>query len=899
MKKRPTPQNDASSLPSAPWAMPVEEVARTLDVAASRGLSEDEARSRRAVFGANQLREAPSQPFWEILGRQLRSLITALLAAAAAIAFVFGDTHEATAIAVVIVINTSIGFFTELRAVRSMEALRHLVTLDTRARRDGRVVEIDASELVPGDVVLLEAGDMVPADIRLGETSLLEANESALTGESLPVAKSNQAVDRDAAIADRTGMVFCGTAIARGTAEGIVVATGMASEIGRIAHLVETATSDKTPVEKRLDALGRRLVGVTIVTAAVIAAAGVAAGRDLGLMVQTAIALAVATVPEGLPIVATMALARGMWRMARRNALINRLAAVETLGSTTLICSDKTGTLTENRMTAARLALPDAMIEIGDGADPFSLRGAAGKPFDRELLEGAVEVAVLCNDAEWSSAGRAEAIGDPLEIALLELGPKAAIDVAVLQERLRRIGVHAFTPESRMMATLHEESDGALVAVKGAPEAVVECCASVATSSGDQPMDAAARDYWSETNRAMAGDGLRVLALARKRVPSTDVDPFADLSLIGLVGLVDPPRAEVRNAVDACRRAGIRIVMVTGDQAGTARAIAESLGLTAGSEAIVIEGTALEATAPALSDEELRRAAIFARVSPEQKLELVSRHQKAGEIVAMTGDGVNDAPALRKADIGIAMGQRGTQVAAEAADMVLRDDAFSSIVAAIEEGRIIYGNIKKFVFYLLSCNVSEVLVLLLAPLVGLPLPLTPLQILFLNLVTDVFPALALGAGEGAESVMSEPPRDPAEAILTNADWLGIGGYAALLTASVLGSLITAQVWLGEGKRDAVTISFLTLAFAQLWHVFNMRDPTTTVVRNAIIQNPWIWAALALCTILLAAAVYQPAMATALDIGPPTAPGWLTVAVFSAIPVLVGQVGKRLRRRRRG
>jgi len=843
-----------SDLPTQPWALPSAGVADALGVRPGEGLSEAEAARRLAIAGPNRLREARPVSAWTILRRQVQSLVTLLLVAATAASFVFREWAEGIAIAAVILLNTGIGFATELKAVRSMEALRRLGTSSTRVRREGKVREVPAEELAPGDVAVLEAGDLVTADLRLLAASRLQVDESQLTGESLPVDKGAAPVPPETPLAERTGMLFRGTPVVRGSGEGVVVATGMATELGRIAALAEASGGERTPLEDRLERLGRTLGLVTIGIAALTTITGVLAGRGLFLMIETGIALAVAAVPEGLPIVATLALARGVWRMARRNALVNRLSSVETLGAVTLVATDKTGTLTENRMTLTKLA-----VEEGD-LPPES---------DAPAARRALEIALLCNNAD-------AAAGDPMERALLAAGERAGLDRAELLRRFPREREEAFDPATQMMATVHRAprppDTGFRVAVKGAPEAVLAAC----------DLAEEERRRWLDRNQKLAAQGFRILGLAERTAVSADESPYLGLSWRGLAVLEDPPRADARAAVDACRTAGIRVVMVTGDQAPTAVAVARAVGL-AGGDPKVVAGRELRRALEGSPEERLRllEADVFARVDPEQKLDLVTLFQQAGGVVAMTGDGVNDAPALRKADIGIAMGRHGSQVAREAADVVLKDDSLATLAAAIRQGRVIFGNIRRFVFFLLSCNTSEVLVVASAPLTDLPLPVLPLQLLFLNLVTDVLPALALGMGEGGPGVMERPPRDPKEPLLGRRQWLGIAGYAAVMTAAVFGALEGAFRGLHLGEPRAVTVAFLTLAFAQLWHVFNMG-------RSEVVRSPWIWGAVLSCSGLLLLAVYLPPLAAVLHLTPPGVEGWGLVAAASLLPLAVGK-----------
>jgi len=892
------------SIPNQPWANDSHKLAKDLCVAPEHGLDKAEVQSRQSQFGLNRLREAERRSAWEILLEQFKSLVVLLLVAAAAVSFVFGEWIEGIAIVVVVLINAAIGFFTEIRAVRSMEALKEMGRVTTKVRRRGQVREIGAEKLVPGDIVLVGGGDIITADLRLMEASKLQANESALTGESVPVSKQVVPLAADTPLAERANMLFKGTAVTRGAGEGVVVATGMETELGQISSLVDEAEDETTPLEQRLDQLGRKLVWVTLAIAAGVALIGIVQGKELFLMIETSIALAVAAIPEGLPIVATIALARGMRRMADRNALVNRLAAVETLGGTNVICTDKTGTLTENQMTVTRLAIASGAIEVsGEGlarAGEFSRNGDAVDPAGDGLLGQALEVGVLCNNASLPDQEPEEdddsTIGDPVEVALLVAGDKAGLHRPELVDQMPEAREEAFDSDTKMMATFHKKQDQFRVAVKGAPEPVLDACEVLLTNEGPTELTDDLRQSWLDRNGEMAEQGLRILALATKTVDSTEAGPYEKLEFLGLVGFVDPPREEVKEAITACQEAGIQVVMVTGDQPVTARNIGRAVGLVNGAETAVIHGRELQAMAAASAEEQRRilKAPILARVSPKQKLDLIGVHQQHQATVAMTGDGVNDAPALKKADIGIAMGQRGTQVAREAADMVLKDDAFSTIVVAVEQGRVIFDNIRKFVLYLLSCNISEIMTVGLASLFNAPLPVLPLQILFLNLVTDVFPALALGVGEGDPHIMKRPPRDPKEPIMTRSHWYRMGGYGLLITMVVLGALALALMWLGMAQERAVTVSFLTLAFAQLWHVFNMRDRESNVLRNEITGNRYVWGALSLCTLLLLLAVYLPGLSDVLKVVDPGLSGWGLVAIMSLLPLVVGQVLKLIR-----
>jgi Ca2+-transporting ATPase len=879
-----------------PWTLSRDEILEDLSVAAEKGLGIAEVRTRRRRHGPNRLREHKRKSAWGILTDQFKSLILLLLAVAATLSFAFGEIIEGLAIVMVVAINAAIGFLTEFKAVRSMEALRRLGGISAKVRRQGQVREIPAVALVPGDIVILEGGDIVTADLRLTQASKLQADESALTGESVPVSKAIEPLAAEALLAERANMLFKGTAVTRGSGEAVVVATGMQTELGRISSLVEEAKEESTPLEKRLDQLGHKLIWVTLITAALVAVMGILAGKEIFLMMETAIALAVAAIPEGLPIVATIALARGMRRMARRNALVNRLSAVETLGATNLICADKTGTLTENRMTLTRIAQTSGEVEIcgqaADGKARFTRGGQPIDPLGDRAIRQALETGVLCNNA--SLRGEKE-VGDPLEVALLAAAIQAGLSPDRLREQMPEAREEAFDPEVKMMATFHETGDGYRVAVKGAPEPILEASFHILTDGDVVEMSSENRRQWLERNDQMAEEGLRVLALATKTVASVDSKPYETLTFLGLIGLQDPPHKDTRQAIEQCHEAGVRVIMITGDQPVTARNIGLAVGLVDEKEAQVFHGKDLKSPQE-LSEEERRHilsATLFARVSPKQKLDLIDLHQKNGAIVAMTGDGVNDAPALKEADIGVAMGLRGTQVAREAADMVLKDDRFSTIVAAVKQGRVIFDNIRKFVLYLISCNVSEIMAVTFAAAANFPLPILPLQILFLNLVTDVFPALALGVGEGDPDVMKRPSRSSTEPILSRQHWLAIGGYGLVMTFSVLGALALALTWLRMDPSQAVTVSFLTLALAQLWHVFNMRDRGSRFFRNDMTQNPYVWGALGLCTALLLVAVYLPGLSDVLKLTNPGIKGWILIVAMSLIPWVIGQISKTI------
>ncbi len=867
-------------------AWSAEKALQSQGVTIEKGLTDTEAEARRARVGSNAIEARARTSLFVLLVHQLASPVVLLLAGAAFFALWFGEIEESIAIGIVLVLNTLIGFFTEYRAVRSIEALRALETPNARVRRNGHERTIPARDLVPGDIVLVEAGDAVPADLRIVDCANLRVDESTLTGESVAVIKDTKPVSEEARLGDRHSLLFKGTALTRGTALGVVVATGLHTELGKVSQLVAEAGAGASPIEKKLAHLSQQLVWAVLALAVVIIGVGLITGRELLVIIETGIALAVAAIPEGLPIVATLTLARGMWRMAQQNALVERLSAVETLGATTIIMTDKTGTLTENRMTVRQIQLPSGAIAVDDD-DATSLAGPDAQ------LAALIEVAVLCNDAALDRLDD-EGVGDPMELALLRAGLLAGQARSDLTARRPLVQKHAFDNELKMMATVHGSENGHLFAVKGAPEGVLRASRFVAPDGVARPMSDKERQAWSDEVSELARHGLRVLGFATKSTEDPDAAPYEDLSFLGLIGLEDPARDDVPEAIAACHRAGIRVVMVTGDHAVTARAIGRAVGLANETDQVA-EGGDVAALA---ANGGFSRVGIFARVSPKEKLDLVKAYQGAGEIVAMTGDGVNDAPALRQADIGVAMGQRGTDVAREAAAMVLLDDAFTTIVAAIREGRVIFGNIRRFASYLLACNLTEVLVIGLAVLSTLPLPILPLQILYLNLITDVFPAFALALGEGEGDVLDRPPHDPKHPILGREQWTRILIQSALMTIGIFAALAVSTLWLGLDAGAEVTVTFLTLAFAQLWQVFNMRSDHSRSFVNEITRNPWVWAALALCAVLLVVPPYVPPVASVLGLVPPDALMWSVVFGFSIVPVLVWQTVLLLRAGRR-
>ena len=883
------------------------EVAERLRSDSVLGLAQCEAHRRLVEFGANRLAAPNGRSALDILRSQFQNLIVLLLIAAASIAFALGENVEGSAILVVIVLNAIIGFLTEWKAEHALAALQKQSVSVAHVIRDGAELQIPAADLVPGDLVVLSSGIRLPADGRIIEAARLQVDEAALTGESGAVNKRPEPVsDREAALGDRSCMAFMGTIVTDGRGRLLVTDTGMHTEVGKIGVLIEEAGDSKSPLEAKLDQLGRTLVGVVLALCSAIVLAGWLRGNDLLHMLEVGISLAIAAVPEGLPAVATMTLAVGMQRLASMRALIRRLPAVETLGSVTVICTDKTGTLTRNEMTVQAIVLDGERVQVtGSGYAPtgkfFATDGTLIDPLTDNRLNLALRIGALCNDARIDRTGGGESIlGDPTEAALLVAAEKSGMTPASLHHDYPRIEEVPFDSQTKRMVTVHRSPSGTAVAyIKGSPETLLDMSKHHVRKIGSEPLTEIDRERYSGWNRDLASSALRVLGLAYRELPedygSTDLG--RDLVFVGLVGMIDPLRDEVQDAIDTCREAGIRTVMITGDQPPTAAEIGRQLGLNRdplGLPLATVHARELEA----MDDDGLERivstAGVFARVSPKHKLQLVEALQRRGEIVAMTGDGVNDAPALKQADIGVAMGIKGTEVAKETADMIVTDDNFATIVSAVEQGRIIYANILKFIHYLFSCNLAEILTVFAAILLGWPLPLGALQILWLNMITDVFPALALALEPAAPDMMRQPPRDP-RAGLVDRPFLGLiawqGTMLATLTLIAFGLGLNWHGRESEGVRRATTMAFLTLAFAQVAHAFNARSRRRSIFTSRLFTNGWLWAAVLVCMLLQVAAVWLPLLQRILHTVPPTATEWAVIAACSLAPVAIVELVK--------
>ena len=1163
-KKSPAARDKETPVQDA-YRKPPEEVLEALAARPEEGLSDKQVQERLEKWGRNELEEHEERSIWDIILAQINNPVVYLLMAAATLAFAFGDIPEGIAILVVLLINTIIGFWMEYQAQQSMEALREMDKIKARVLRNGEKKQIDAEEIVPGDILLVEAGDLISADARLLESQELGIDESPLTGESVPVTKNPNTIDEEKQVADRINILYKGTAVSSGTGKAVVYGTGMRTELGNISAMVGEQEEEQTPLNQKLNLLTKNLIWVTLGLAVAFFIFGLIAGEEVYELIQTSIAWTIAAIPEGLPIVASIALARGMLRLARHNVIVKKLAAVETLGETTVIFTDKTGTLTKNQLTVSTFYLPEEermQVDWHKGDRPGLARAGQNdtvKPDENENFRHMLKIAVLANDASLQGEGKkteapgedkadakkgtenqgdqkateeknkkqespqqkkageknveqegreglsieiepvgekeqkekkvvnkqenetekemksasadtqkekgketappsaepgegnklrvvqeddkqpevrivrteeredskdkssdkaasyqrpeqdpetpasappteteekevnveldvqkdkveieasrrsddkarenedevdvnvsvdkdevhinvsiqkptseedeepsspkkkkgndtiedeeeeeevaeeettegesGSGEGDPLEVALLHFSKKYNPDSYQQHRSLQRKLHDPFDSESMVMGTIYQENGHYYVAGKGAADAILERSERILVNGKEQELSEDERKKWHDKNDELANDGQRVLAFAYKTTDSlpegAEADDFLQgLTFIGLIGFLDPPRKEVADAIETCHQAGIKVVMVTGDHPGTALNIGRQVKLVKPeneSDHTVLHGKNLQAELDKDDNEKLVTTPVFSRVDPGQKLSLIKHYQDAGEIVGMTGDGVNDAPALKRANIGIAMGKKGTQVAQEVSDMVLKDDSFSSIVRAIEQGRIIFGNIRKFIIYQLSYHLCEIIIIGLISFTLLTLPLLPLQLLYLNLLSDVFPALALGIGAGSPNIMHKPPKDPQEPILTRHNWIQIGVYGFILAACVSGAYFYAHhVW---EKPAEITnnIAFFSLAFAQLLHVFNMREADENVFKNQVTRNKYIWMALAFCAAALVAAYFIPGLREILKLQQLEPRVWGLIVITSLAPILIIQLLKIIRK----
>jgi len=854
------------------------------------GLSSEEAKKRLVTFGYNKLEEAKKLSPLEIFVNQFKNVLMMILIAAVVISAFIGELLDSVVILVILFFAAVLGFVQEYKAEKTIETLRKLTTPTVSVLRDGSEQEIPIEEVVPGDMLIIKTGDKIPADCRIVESINLKTDESVLTGESIPVEKHVDPIkDPRTTIPDRKNMLYAGTIVTYGRGKAVVVATGMRTEFGKIAGMLQEMETRKTPLQENLDKLGATLAKIAIVVVAMITLPNILRGEPVLEMFIWGVALAVAVVPEALPAVVTISLAIGMRRMAKRKALIRRLPAVETLGCTSIICSDKTGTLTKGEMTVKKIFVNNMMVDVtGTGYKPegeffYDQKKLAS---DDKHLRKLLLAGMLCNDATLRETdGNWVVGGDPTEGALVVAAHKAGLTTEH-REKLPRVGEIPFTPERKRMTTIHKTDQGLVVYSKGAPETILGLCTRILLDGREEKLDKDREEQILKIARDMAGNALRVLGLAYKTLESFhhDREVEKDLVFLGLVGMIDPPREETKNAIIKCETAGIKPVMITGDHKLTAVAIAKQLGIL--KSGIALTGTELED----MDEEEFRRIVekveVYARVSPSHKIRVVDALAEKGHVVAMTGDGVNDAPALKKADVGVAMGITGTDVAKEASDMVLTDDNFASIVAAVEEGRAIFGNIKKYLMYLLSSNLGEILVMVAAVALGLPLPLVAIQILWVNLATDGLPALALALDPPEPDIMQQPPRDPKKTIFTK-PVVGLTIVGGVWSMIVNISLFMWALNSGRGILEARTIVFVSLVLIQFFKAFNYRSDRHSITKIGLHTNKWLLLAIAWESLLLTLIInleplqgpFQTFSLTPLD--------WLTVlgAATTIFPIL--------------
>jgi Ca2+-transporting ATPase len=876
-------------------AQPTEHCLAQLASDPGAGLNNEEVTRRLAEHGANRLAEKASRPVWLKFLDQFKSLLVLILIGAAVLAGAIGDFKDAIVIAIVVLLNACLGFFQEHRAEAALAALKNMLAPTARVRRDGEVQQIEAVDLVPGDILLLEAGDRIPADARVLSAHSAEVAEAALTGESHAVAKFPDAVAESAVLAERHNMVFMNTVVTRGRLEAVVIATGMHTEMGRLAGLLAETAEGETPLQIQLDGLGKRLAIIATVVVGLMFFMGLMRGDELIKTAMTAIALAVAAIPEGLPAVVTVTLALGMHRMAKRNAIVKKLAAVETLGCTTVICSDKTGTLTLNQMTARAVYTQGQRYLVsgegygGEGRFEGRFEGVAS---GATTLGHVLLPAALCVDARIRDGAL---IGDPTEGALLTLAAKAGLMPDVALEHRPRIAEIPFDSATKYMATFHHDGDRVMMCVKGAPDVLLALATShLGDAAAALPMDQESRAAFIAENEVLADQALRVLALASRVIPATDFDPAGDLlpwvqglTLHALVGIIDPPRAEAKAAIATCHAAGIQVKMITGDHRVTAAAIARELGLKGESH----EGRELDGLSQSEIAALVEKSAVFARVAPEHKMRIVEALQAKGHVVAMTGDGVNDAPALKTADIGVAMGITGTEVTKEAATLVLTDDNFASIVRAVEEGRTIYENIIKFVRFQLSTNVGAILTVLGAPFLGLATPFTAIQILWVNIIMDGPPAMTLGVEPTRPGIMRDTPRQADAGILSLHRLWRIGLYGATMAVGTLSLYVWAMEASGEAK--AMTLAFTTFVLFQFFNIFNARAEHGSAFNRQFFTNSKLWMALAGVVLLQIVAVHWGPAQVIFDTVDLTLSEWLLAGAVASSVLFLEEMRKLL------
>ncbi|MDK2901465.1 MAG: P-type Ca2+ transporter type [Thermosediminibacterales bacterium] len=886
----------------------IRETAEKLKTCTEKGLDAEEVKKRKQKYGLNELKEKKPVTLFQRFINQFKDFLVMILIIASIISLVLGEVTDSVVILIIVILNAILGVLQEYRASKALEALKQLASPKTLVVREGKIQEIPSKELVPGDIVLLEAGNYVPADLRLIESVNLKIDEASLTGESVPVEKDAGAVfAEDVPLGERFNSAFMGTIITYGRGKGIVTATGMDTQIGLIAQMLESLEEEETPLQKKLSQFGKVLGTICLVIVAIIFAIGVLRGLGYREMFMTAISLAVAAIPEGLPAIVTIVLAIGMQRMVKRHSIVKKLHAVETLGSTTVICTDKTGTLTQNEMTVTVIYTGGQIYKVtGEGYKPYGEfinehKGATISPNSVLDLAQILKIAALCNDSrieESKENNTWKVIGDPTEGALIVAAAKGGLWYTELNNELPRKQEIPFDSDRKRMTTIHYDKNTSkyLVCVKGAPDILLNLCNSIFDNGNIAQLTDDKKANILQINTSMANKALRVLGFAYRELESLPeiISPDVietDLVFVGLMGMIDPPRKEAIEAVKVCKSAGIKPIMITGDYKDTAVAIAKELKLS--DRIIAITGKELDE----MSDEELEevidKVNVFARVSPEHKVKIVNSVKKKGEIVAMTGDGVNDAPALKNADIGIAMGITGTDVAKEASDLILTDDNFASIVAAVEEGRVIYSNIRKFINFLLSCNIAEILIIFFAMILGLPIPLIPIQILWLNLVTDAFPALALGVEKKEPGIMNMPPRDPKEPILNKTMRRGILSQSTAIAIAVLGIFFYA-LNSTENLVLARTFAFATLITSELFRAQTARSENIPLFKLGLFTNKYMFWGTLLSFVMMLIVMYIPFISNVFKTVPLTLNQWLIIVGFSLLPAIVAEITKALK-----
>lgn len=865
------------------------------------GLTQAEVNRRLQEHGFNELEAKQGRTIWQMFFAQFKDFMVLVLLVASIVSLFVGEVADALIIITIVILNALLGVYQEARAEKSLEALKRMAAPTSKVLRDGKQETVPSRLLVPGDIINLEAGDYVPADIRLLQSFNLKIEEASFTGESVPAEKDIKAIDQDVPLGDRKNMSFMTTIVTYGRGKGIVVATGMRTEIGKIAEMLQQYQEQNTPLQRKLEEFGKILGIGSLAICGVVFAIGLLRGEPLLDMFMTSVSLAVAAIPEGLPSVVTIVLALGMQRMIKKNAVVKKLHAVETLGSTTVICSDKTGTLTQNQMTVTTVYAGDKLYSVtGDGYTPegsFSADGSVVQPEQQLDLQLLLKGSALCNDARLQQNEDSvwRIVGDPTEGALVVAAAKAGYTRKQLESDYPRFQEIPFDSTRKMMTTINEYDRRVLAFVKGAPDILLSRCTSIMRDGILQPLTDSDRKNIATKNQAMAGLALRVLAVACREFPDVPQQATSqlietNLTFLGLLGMIDPPRSEARDAVAVCKNAGIRAIMITGDHKDTALAIAKNLGISE-ENGRALTGAELDV----LSKEKLRQVvketSVFARVSPENKVAIVTALQENSEIAAMTGDGVNDAPALKKADIGIAMGITGTDVAKETADMVLTDDNFASIVAAVEEGRVIFSNIRKFVFFLLSCNIAEILIIFTTMLLGWPIPLLPIQLLWLNLVTDAFPALALGMEKKEPDIMKVKPRNPQEPLLDKQMKLRIAVQSTVLALAVIGAFRFALSYYGGDLVMARTYAFVTLIVAELIRAYSTRAEHYSVFTIGFFSNRYMNLGVGVSFAMLLLVMYIPFLRDIFKLSLIDFRNFEVILVFALLPFLSAELGK--------